>query len=305
MGNKRYKDSLFRTLFSDEDELRDLYNTLKGTTYDKNTPITINTLSETLFFGGKNDISFSIDGKMVILIEHQSTINQNMPFRCLSPVLRLFENSIPDKNALYQQKRILFQRPEFLVLCNSPDDFPDYQEFRLSDSFMQVEGNTEINLELRVKVYNINKGRNEALLAKHPTLYGYACFVDYVRKYQVEEEKKVPEGKRLDIFVRAIVRAIGTCKKENILTEYWEQLSMEEQMMLATEWNWEDALAVRFQEGVETGLQTGLEKGRQEERQGIAQNARNALAQGIPLEEVVSKISGMDIETIKRLSTRQ
>jgi predicted transposase/invertase (TIGR01784 family) len=89
---------------------------------------------------------------------------------------------------------------------------------------------------------------------------------------------------------------------------------MEEQMMLATEWNLEDALAVRFQEGVEAGfqmgyqaglqegMQEGLQEGLQEARQEVDEEfARNALAQGIPL-EVVSKISGMDIETIRRLS---
>jgi hypothetical protein len=58
--------------------------------------------------------------------------------------------------------------------------------------------------------------------------------------------------------------------------------------MLATEWNWEDALAVRFQEGLEKGQQ---------------RMARNALAEGIPL-EVVSKISGMDKEAIQRLSAQ-
>jgi predicted transposase YdaD len=53
---------------------------------------------------------------------------------------------------------------------------------------------------------------------------------------------------------------------------------------------------VRYQEGVETGL----EKGRQEQQQRVA---RNALAEGIPL-EVVSKISGMDKEAIQRLSAQ-
>jgi predicted transposase YdaD len=64
-------------------------------------------------------------------------------------------------------------------------------------------------------------------------------------------------------------------------------------MLLAGEWNWEDALAVRFQEG--------RQEGHQEERQGIARNAQNALAEGIP-PEVVSKIVGMDIEAIKRIA---
>jgi predicted transposase YdaD len=62
--------------------------------------------------------------------------------------------------------------------------------------------------------------------------------------------------------------------------------------MLETEWNFEDALAVRFREGMETG--------RQEERQRIA---RNVLAEGIS-PEVVSEIVGMDLEAIQRLSAQ-
>jgi hypothetical protein len=70
---------------------------------------------------------------------------------------------------------------------------------------------------------------------------------------------------------------------------------MEEQIMVAREWNWEDALAVRYQEG--------RQEERQEQQQRAARNARNALAEGIPL-EVVSKISGMDKEAIQRLSAQ-
>jgi hypothetical protein len=220
----------------------------------------------------------------------QSTLNKNMPFRFLSPVLRLFENSITDKNTLYQHQLIRFHRPEFIVLCNSPDDFPDYEEQRLSEAFLPVEGNTDINLELIVKVYNINLGRNGTLLAKHPTLYGYAFFVDLVRRYQAEEAAKDPMGRRQDILERAIVRAIETCKAQNILVEFWEQLNMEDKMMLAKEWNLEDALAVRFQEGMETGRQA-----RDEEI------ARNALAKGLSFDDI-SELTGMDKEAIKRLA---
>jgi hypothetical protein len=48
MGNN-YKDSLFRSLFADNEALRELYNTLTGTHYDETAEIVINTLSETLF----------------------------------------------------------------------------------------------------------------------------------------------------------------------------------------------------------------------------------------------------------------
>ena len=64
--------------------------------------------------------------------------------------------------------------------------------------------------------------------------------------------------------------------------------------MLMTEWNWEDAKQVWFEEGKEEGLEKGLEKGREE-------IARNALAEGLSI-EFVKKITGLDVETIKSLS---
>jgi predicted transposase YdaD len=56
--------------------------------------------------------------------------------------------------------------------------------------------------------------------------------------------------------------------------------------MLITEWKWEDALEVRFTEGREEG---------QEEI------AKNALAMGMTA-DVVSGITGLDIEAIKKLA---
>ena len=59
--------------------------------------------------------------------------------------------------------------------------------------------------------------------------------------------------------------------------------------MLMTEWNWDDALAVRYEEG----LEDGLEKGREDV-------ARNALAEGASF-DFVHKITGLDMETLKNI----
>ena len=60
--------------------------------------------------------------------------------------------------------------------------------------------------------------------------------------------------------------------------------------MLLTEWNMEDALAVRYEEGWDDGL----EKGRSEV-------ARNALIKGISI-NTISEITGLGIEDLKRLA---
>ena len=70
--------------------------------------------------------------------------------------------------------------------------------------------------------------------------------------------------------------------------------------MLTTEWDWDTALAVRFEEGLEEGLEEGMEKGMEK---GMETVALNALSKGVSL-ELISEITGFDIETIKNLQPR-
>jgi predicted transposase YdaD len=71
-----------------------------------------------------------------------------------------------------------------------------------------------------------------------------------------------------------------------------EQNGTEVMNMLITEWNMEDALAVRYEEGKEEGWEAGHEK-----------IARNALAEGASV-EFVQRITGLDIEAIECLKVR-
>jgi len=68
--------------------------------------------------------------------------------------------------------------------------------------------------------------------------------------------------------------------------------------MPMTEWNWNDALAVRHGEGMEEGRKEGLEEGIWG---GVEKTARNALAEGASI-EFVQKITGLDLDTITRLN---
>ena len=76
--NNEYKDSLFSWLFSDPATLRELYSAIEGIQLDASVPVTINTLEGVLFMERINDISFEIAGKLVVLFEHQSTLNPNI-----------------------------------------------------------------------------------------------------------------------------------------------------------------------------------------------------------------------------------
>jgi hypothetical protein len=63
--------------------------------------------------------------------------------------------------------------------------------------------------------------------------------------------------------------------------------------MLFTEWNLDDAIAVRYEEGLEDGFEKGIAEGKLE-------IARNLLAKGMT-PEFVHDITGLDLETIAAL----
>ena len=79
-ADRKYKDRLFRLVFSDKKDLLDLYNAVNGTDYQNPEELEVNTLENVLYLSMKNDLSFLIDTELN-LYEHQSTCNPNMPMR--------------------------------------------------------------------------------------------------------------------------------------------------------------------------------------------------------------------------------
>ncbi|MDR2864243.1 MAG: Rpn family recombination-promoting nuclease/putative transposase [Spirochaetaceae bacterium] len=246
-------------IFSDSERLRELYNAISGSACDASVPLEINTLSEVLFKDRKNDISFLLGNKIIVLIEHQSTISPNMPLRILGYATRIYEKIIKDKQAIYRRTLLKIPRPEFYVLYNGPDEYPEKVSLKLSDAF--TEKNTgEPALELNVSVYNINKGKNPYLAEKCKTLDEYETLVAKAREFHAEFEglEGLGSTERLE---KALGKAINWCIEHGILKDFLEENSTEVNNMLFTEWNWDDALEVAREEGIEQGRGEGIEVG--------------------------------------------
>jgi hypothetical protein len=137
--NRNHKNSVFSSLFSDPDVLRELYSAIEGVSIPPDALININTLTGILYKGQINDVSFIIDNRLVILIEHQSTINDNIPLRLLMYIARVYEKIVKRKK-LYQSKLEKIPAPEFIVLYNGKYKHPDYTEMRLSYAFKDIGG---------------------------------------------------------------------------------------------------------------------------------------------------------------------
>jgi len=118
--NEKHKDTVFTFLFSNPDLLRELYSAIEGITLPPDIPININTLSDVLFRTQRNDISFLINNRLIVLIEHQSTINNNMPLRFMMYSAKLYQG-MTDPEDKFKRKLEKIPKPEFIVLYNGED----------------------------------------------------------------------------------------------------------------------------------------------------------------------------------------
>jgi len=241
--NRRYKDSVFTRHFGTPQNALEVYNAVSGKNYPENTKVQIVTLSDALFMEQLNDVAFLIEDKLVVLIEHQSTLNENIPLRMLLYIAREYEMITSSKD-LYKEKKVKIPTPEFVVLYNGEKEMDDFVEMKLSEAF---EFESDVGLELVVKAYNINKGRNIDIVSKSRSLSDYGEFIAEVRANC--------KGMGLKMAVRAAVRS---CISRDVFVDFLTRNGSEVENMLLTGWNMKDALAVRYEEGVEDGEARGV-----------------------------------------------
>ena len=154
---RTYKDSVFRMLYSRKEELLSLYNALNGTDYQDPEQLEVTTLENAIYMNMKNDVSFLLDAEMM-LYEHQSTWNPNMPLRDLFYITRLLEKYV-NRESLYASTLVRIPAPRFVVFYNGSSDTPEDVILRLSDAFEEKKGSQqekkEPELELKVHFLNI------------------------------------------------------------------------------------------------------------------------------------------------------
>jgi hypothetical protein len=293
--NRQYKSSLFTDYFSDKKRLIEAYNAISGSNYPDTAEIKFNTLENVLYGSQQNDISFTIEGKIVVLIEHQSTINENMPLRMLFYIGRVYEQII-DRSTLYRKRRTPIPKPEFIVIYNGEEEYPDKVPLRLSDAYMATGDSA---LDLVVNVYNITGGHNRDLLARSKALSDYATFVEIVRGYEAQSLSRE----------EAIEKAVYNCARDGIMETYLNVRGSEVMNMLITEFDVEEYYKVGREEGREEGLEKGreegLEKGREEGLEKGAANARLEYAKRMREDGVdaalIRKYTDLSTEEIEKL----
>ena len=254
--NRTHKDSVFRDLFGSEERKANtlsLYNALSGRSYDDPNLIEITTIDDALWLGVRNDISFLIDDEMV-LWEHQSTTNPNMPLRGLVYFAHLYNAWITKSGrTVHTTELIELPTPRYFVFYNGKRDRPDRETLRLSHAFTQTGC-----IEVVVDVININEGHNNDLLQACEALAGYAHLIKLIRSYHETVD-----------LASAVDAAVSQCVAEGVLVDYLNSRRAEVRDMFMLEFD--EAEEKRRQENEmriakERATAEGLAEGRAEER---------------------------------------
>ena len=243
---RNYKDSFFRMLFKDKENLLSLYNALNRTDYTDAGRLEITTLENAVYMNYKNDVSFVFDFELM-LYEHQSTINPNMPLRDLLYVTSILQKRIRTEN-LYGSKQVMIPNPRFVVFYNGTNSQPERQILKLSDAYEKKRDDPE--LELTVTVYNINYGFNKEIMDACQTLKEYAMYVEQVRTYT----RQIP-------LAEAVEKAVDHCIKVGILSDFLKKNRAEVIMLSIFEYDEEAHHKLLYEEGVEDGIERGRKLG--------------------------------------------
>ena len=309
-ANRQYKDTVFRMLFSEKENLLSLYNAVTGNAYQNADDLKIVTLENAIYMGMKNDLAFMLETN-IYLYEHQSTLNPNIPLRDLIYIGIEYQQYVDDKS-LYSSRLQKIPAPKFMVFYNGTDAVDDRVELRLSNAYEHLAG--EPDLELKALMLNVNEGHNKELMEQCQTLKEYAIYVARVRKYTSEMNLN-----------DAVARAIDECIKEGILVEFLRKNRSEVKMVSILEYDkeWEEKKLRKAEyeagrsEGIEIGKSEGIEIGKTEGKEDgksegieigrdktMAEIICNMIKSGFSIERI-AEVTGKKAEQIQTILNQQ
>ena len=300
MPRRNHKDSTFCLLFSEPARAIELYNAVTGENLPPDTELTYTTLANALYIDRNNDLGFVIQKRHLVMSECQSTINWNIPMRCLGYVSRSLEN-LAGKEGLYGSKLVKFPAPEFYLFYVGNETW-DTKTLKLSDSFQAPP--KENSLELVVNFVNLEYNTDNEILQRSPSLLGYSKLLYYIKTAAKENGGDLKS---------AIDTSVKQCMEEGLIEDFLRKHSREVTGMLFNEITVEEFAEIRAREAYEDGEKSGftkgeksgftkgepagLAKGAAQEKREIAKNFKKA---GIPT-DLIAENTGLSVAEVEQL----
>ena len=267
MINTKHKDRLFCFIFGREENKKwtlSLYNAVNGSSHTEPDSIQITTMDDVLYMGMKNDVSFIIANSMSIY-EQQSTYNPNMPIRELMYASRLCDKYIHENQLnIYGKTLIPLPVPKLVVFYNGKEEQED-DILELKDAFLAKKQLSETSaagrkmkpdspdIAVRVRMVNINYGKNRELLQACRPLEEYAWLIWRIREYSAAME-----------IEKSVDQAIDEMPEEFEIRPFLVRNKAEVRQMCITEYNEAETMQMFKEQGRKEGRKEGREEGRNE-----------------------------------------
>ena len=309
-GNREYKSDVFSMLMQDKRRALELYNAMNDTDYDNPDEVEMVTLAGGISLSVRNDASFVV-GDNLSIYEHQSTVCPNMALRSLIYFVAVIKERISGRHRqivdddggnyadgrqhgrnIYGKSLIKIPTPKFVVFYNGAEKQPEEMTQYLSDSFEQKTDDPE--LELKCKVYNINYGKNRAIMDECRWLDEYMMFVDKVREYHNNKDEEELEDD--------INKAIDYCIENDILKEFLSERRGEVTKVMALDYTFDKQLEMERAEAWNGGKKEGIEEGRIEGREEGEKIGKDAM--GEAMSKLIKKLlEDGNIEEVRHVTS--
>ncbi len=205
---RKIKDSVFTNLFQDKKYLLQLYKALHPEDDSvKEDDIKDVTIKHILVDADYNDLGFSVGGRLVILVESQSTWTLNIIIRALMYLIQTYHDFFKrTKQNLYGAKKVNMPKPELYVIFTGekPKNPPD--TISLSKDFF---GGEKIAVDAEVRV--LYQEDENSIIGQ---------YIIFCKVYN-EQRKMYGQTKE------AVKETIRICKDRNVLKEYLENKEQE------------------------------------------------------------------------------
>ena len=282
MSKREYKDTVFVDLFFHcEDAIENFASLLEALctflkldfhfTLCDLKPIS---LENSLYNERRTDVLYDVGKRLLVFVEHQSTVNPNMPLRFLEYFVEVLKK-FPYERTKYGSTPLEMRDVIFINLYNGKEKTDDVYISYLSD-LIKTKVIKDIALELKVFNININSPRNSHLLKLCLILKDYVLFVAEAEKHLAIDRKN-----GLDI-------AIDNCIKSGILDEYLKENRRGVMGLFLGEYDQNVALEVAREESYDRGRLEGYKN-----------TAKNLLTMGLPIEDIAKATGLSEVEIAK------
>ena len=270
------KDSVFADLFQDKKYLLQLYKALHpedtDVTEDDLNDITIkNVLTDNIY----NDLGFTVGGKLMILVEAQSSVwTVNIIVRALMYLVQTWHDYFErTKQNLYKSKKVQIPIPEvYVIFTGERKTRPS--EISLSQEFF---GGKECAVDVKVKmIYDGKEG-------------------DIINQYVMFTKVCNEQMKKYGRTRKAVMEAIRICKDRNVLSEYLSSKESEVVSIMMVLYDEEEIM----RSYVESEVYEATQKAQYNEK---IETAKRMLNDGVLPLDKVAEFSNLPLEVIERLA---